>query len=101
MIKLDRTSLSIIKEEASKGNIYQLLTFKDDVKNEVIFTIITEIIKDKMIYVDYDIKAGLKVVDKGYAPISGWNWQVYDFYMLNKEEAGSYLKEIIANELTQ
>jgi len=102
MIKLKRQgALKAIKAEIEKGNIYQLLTRKDNPKMETIFTIIKAIKDKKVLYTDYTIADNYRKIDDGYAPICGWNWSGYDFYMLNKEEAGRHLKSIIVNNLNE
>jgi hypothetical protein len=100
MIKLNKKSLNLVKQEFEKGNIYQLLTQKGKVKEEIIFTIVNGVCEEGIYYKDYTIQNGYIECDDSCTPIRDWNWSGYDFYILNKEEASKYLKELIVKQLT-
>jgi hypothetical protein len=99
MIKLEKAPFRHIVEEVAKGNAYQLLTRKGDINDKLVFTIIKRIVNKKIFYADYSIQEGMKKQDAGTSPLSAWNWHGFDFYMLDKNEAAPYLKEVMLNDL--
>ena len=103
MIKLTHRSWKIAKREFDRGNTLWSAKPKKGRQYKTAIEVIKNMKnhqkgKNMMEYTQWDEDSGY---DKNVFPTAweGWNFQDYDFFVLNKREARPYLKKIMVDVL--
>jgi hypothetical protein len=103
MIKITDNDFKLFAEEYKKGNIYLLAKTKKNNPYKGQYFIKTQELDEprrKIKSTSYETTED-KIVSSGdqSAMFQSWNWEGFDFYVLNEKEASPYIKKLIVKTL--